>query len=87
MLQWSWEDNCRYDCMQRIVQQRLDRGLPVLQYHGKWPFVRVAGIQEPASVLFSLLNLGAYVVGFPAFWAAIKNDDFFGKVATRASAG
>ena len=33
---------------------------PIVQYHGKWPFYRFLGIQEPASVLFSLLNLLAH---------------------------
>ena len=32
-------------------------GLDVPQFHGKWPFLRVFGVQEPASVLFSLMNL------------------------------
>lgn len=31
------------------------------QYFGKWPFVRVLGIQELASVLFSFLNLLPHV--------------------------
>lgn len=33
---------------------------PVVQFHGKWPFNRFLGVQEPASVLFSLLNLLAH---------------------------
>jgi hypothetical protein len=33
---------------------------PPLQYHGKWPFRRLSGIQEPASVLFSLMNWYAH---------------------------
>ncbi|CAH8536720.1 unnamed protein product [Heterobilharzia americana] len=32
-------------------------GLPVPQFNGKWPFIRFWGIQEPASAIFSLLNL------------------------------
>ena len=36
---------------------------PVVQYHGKWPFKRLLGIQEPFSVLFSLLNLLAHRQG------------------------
>ena len=31
------------------------------QFHGKWPFVRVLGIQEAASALFSVLNLLPHV--------------------------
>ncbi|OAG40161.1 hypothetical protein AYO21_05639 [Fonsecaea monophora] len=33
---------------------------PVVQYHGKWPFYRFIGIQEPFSVLFSLMNFLAH---------------------------
>lgn len=35
----------------------------VQQYHGKWPFYRFLGMQEPFSVLFSLLNLAAHIWG------------------------
>ncbi|GFO36975.1 post-gpi attachment to proteins factor 3-like [Plakobranchus ocellatus] len=31
-------------------------GSRVPQFYGKWPFVRFAGVQEPASMVFSLLN-------------------------------
>lgn len=33
---------------------------PVVQFHGKWPFRRLLGMQEPFSVLFSFLNLVAH---------------------------
>ena len=36
---------------------------PILQYHGKWPFYRFMGMQEPFSVLFSLMNLLAHQQG------------------------
>ena len=36
---------------------------PVVQYHGKWPFYRFMGMQEPFSVLFSLLNFLAHQNG------------------------
>ena len=36
---------------------------PVVQYHGKWPFYRFMGIQEPFSVLFSLFNFLAHRQG------------------------
>lgn len=48
-----------------IQQQLYDlEGLPpreVVQFHGKWPFYRLWGIQEPLSVLFSLMNLYMHV--------------------------
>jgi post-GPI attachment to proteins factor 3 len=38
----------------RVMRQV--QGEPVVQYHGKWPFVRVLGMQELFSVLFSVGN-------------------------------
>jgi post-GPI attachment to proteins factor 3 len=35
----------------------------VTQFHGKWPFIRVFGLQEPFSVLFSLGNLFVHYNG------------------------
>lgn len=36
----------------------------MLQYHGKWPFPRLGPIQEPAAVLFSLLNFVPNYYGY-----------------------
>ncbi len=36
---------------------------PVVQYHGKWPFYRFVGMQEPFSVSFSFLNFLAHYNG------------------------
>jgi post-GPI attachment to proteins factor 3 len=36
---------------------------PIVQFHGKWPFQRVFGVQEPFSVFFSLLNFLAHRQG------------------------
>lgn len=33
----------------------------------QWPFVRIFGLQEPASVVFSLLNLYAHVTMYMTF--------------------
>lgn len=33
---------------------------PVVQFHGKWPFRRLLGVQEPFSVIFSFLNFLAH---------------------------
>lgn len=53
---WSCIENCRYHCMQQITDRAIQDGTPVYQYYGKWPFYRLFGIQEPASVLFSIGN-------------------------------
>ncbi|WPT17932.1 Post-GPI attachment to proteins factor 3 [Picochlorum sp. SENEW3] len=45
----------------RRIMRWDDQDKTVYKYHGKWPFVRILGMQEPASVVLSLLNLGANV--------------------------
>ncbi|VDN18707.1 unnamed protein product [Dibothriocephalus latus] len=56
---WNCEDECKYNCIWWAVEAFQQDGLPVPQFYGKWPQVRIFGIQEPASALFSLLNLFA----------------------------
>ncbi|KAJ2061538.1 hypothetical protein GGI17_003016 [Coemansia sp. S146] len=57
-LWWTCESNCDYKCQRQITAQ--GQGV-VHQYHGKWPFVRILGVQEPASVILSLLNGAMHV--------------------------
>ncbi|CDS04990.1 hypothetical protein LRAMOSA07520 [Lichtheimia ramosa] len=49
---WSCPDNCGYNCMHEYT----DTHSPMVQFYGKWPFYRLFGIQEPASVAFSIGN-------------------------------
>ena len=42
--------------MWKTVAEFQKHGYNVPQFHGKWPFVCVFGMQEPASVFFSILN-------------------------------
>ncbi|KAG7664285.1 uncharacterized protein J8A68_002200 [[Candida] subhashii] len=53
---WSCEAQCNYQCQQYITDQRERSGLEVVQFYGKWPFVKVFGIQEFFSTIFSLGN-------------------------------
>lgn len=52
-----------------IVDKALGRLRPVqkemVQYYGKWVFIRVLGAQEPLSVLFSLANMAVHVRYLP----------------------
>ena len=59
LTRWTCEDNVKYGCMHSIVDKAFEKGEPVQQYYGKWPFWRLLGMQEPASVLFSALNFWA----------------------------
>lgn len=63
MTRWTCTDDCKYACMHQITDRDIARGVQVQQYYGKWPFWRLLGMQEPASVAFSLLNLAAHVTG------------------------
>jgi hypothetical protein len=63
LLLWTCPSECDYTCQQIITAQRIESGQPVVQFYGKWPFVRFLGMQEPFSVLFSLGNLAAHVYG------------------------
>ncbi|ORZ09291.1 Per1-like protein [Absidia repens] len=56
LLFWSCRENCQYNCMQAITDKAIEHADEVMQYYGKWPFYRWLGIQEPASVLFSIGN-------------------------------
>src|SRR5882762_3102109 len=53
---WTCTDDCKYKCMHAITDQSIQQGDEIEQYFGKWPFWRLGGMQEPASVAFSLLN-------------------------------
>ncbi|KAJ7778799.1 Per1-like protein [Mycena maculata] len=67
---WTCEDDCKYTCMNEITSRNIRLGDRVHQYYGKWPFWRLLGMQEPASVAFSLLNLWAHVRGL----AKVRRD-------------
>ncbi|KAF6257932.1 Per1-like protein [Scenedesmus sp. NREL 46B-D3] len=60
-MQWDCAADCSYNCMWALEGARaasLPR--PVYKYFGKWPFIRVLGAQEIASVLFSIANMLAH---------------------------
>uniref|UniRef100_A0A336LRU6 Post-GPI attachment to proteins factor 3 n=1 Tax=Culicoides sonorensis TaxID=179676 RepID=A0A336LRU6_CULSO len=59
--------DCEYECMWRTTQKFIERGWKIPQFRGKWPFIRLFGMQEPASVLFSFFNLFAHAKGILKF--------------------
>lgn len=70
LTRWTPESDCMYTCQQSLTDAALNGtvlgGLPpfqVVQFHGKWPFRRILGIQEPLSVIFSALNLWMHMRG------------------------
>lgn len=55
LMQWTALDDCKYWCMHKITRYRIEQGLSIQQYYGKWPFIRVFGLQ----VIF--INQGTYI--------------------------
>ncbi|KAJ2936080.1 hypothetical protein H1R20_g1015, partial [Candolleomyces eurysporus] len=74
LTRWSCQDDCKYTCMHSITAKAISSGRPVQQYYGKWPFWRYAGMQEPASVVFSVFNLWAHWKGFKTVKRRLPND-------------
>ncbi|KAL0360613.1 UNVERIFIED_CONTAM: Post-GPI attachment to proteins factor 3 [Sesamum radiatum] len=69
--QWDCQSDCHYHCMLDREKERAELGLEPLKYHGKWPFQRICGIQEPASVTFSALNLAMHFHGWISFFTLL----------------
>ncbi|KAK3996796.1 Per1-like-domain-containing protein [Cladorrhinum sp. PSN332] len=65
LLLWTCPAECDHTCQHIITSRRLASSPPepVVQFHGKWPFHRFLGMQEPFSVLFSLGNFYAHYDG------------------------
>ncbi|XP_064635626.1 post-GPI attachment to proteins factor 3-like [Lineus longissimus] len=71
LLLWGCGDECRYDCMWQAVDAFHENGSKIPQFHGKWPFIRVLGIQEPVSVIASILNFLSVAAGIIHFWRRV----------------
>ncbi|XP_071498993.1 post-GPI attachment to proteins factor 3-like [Diadema antillarum] len=56
LLGWDCQSECQYKSMWKTVEHLNRDEKPIPQFHGKWPFIRVFGIQEPASTVFSIGN-------------------------------
>ncbi|KIN04548.1 hypothetical protein OIDMADRAFT_191664 [Oidiodendron maius Zn] len=74
LLLWDCPAECDYTCQHIITTQRVADDIPIVQFHGKWPFYRFLGMQEPFSVLFSLLNFLAHRNGLAKVRAAIPES-------------
>ncbi|GMP70120.1 hypothetical protein CsSME_00029108 [Camellia sinensis var. sinensis] len=53
-------------------EERKKLGDTPVKYHGKWPFKRVYGIQEPVSVALSALNLAMQFHGWVSFFILVN---------------
>jgi post-GPI attachment to proteins factor 3 len=59
---WTCPAECKYRCAQQDLQAREREQREVVQYHGKWPFQRVAGMEELVSVVASALNAVPHLI-------------------------
>lgn len=69
---WDCQTDCRYHCMLAREKERKELGYKPVKYHGKWPFRRVYGIQEPVSVALSVLNLAIQFHGWVSFFILVN---------------
>ncbi|GAB4836677.1 hypothetical protein Ancab_001590 [Ancistrocladus abbreviatus] len=65
--QLDCQSDCRYYCMVDREIEKEALGYGPVKYHGKWPFKRVFGFQEPVSVALSALNLAMHLHGWLSF--------------------
>ncbi|KAK3039240.1 hypothetical protein RJ639_027944 [Escallonia herrerae] len=70
--QWDCLSDCRYHCMLAREGEKEKLGDRPVKYHGKWPFRRVFGIQEPVSVALSALNLAMQFHGWVSFFILVN---------------
>lgn len=73
---WDCLDECKYQCMHNVTATDVKFNYPIKQFYGKWPFVRFLGIQEPASVLFSIFNGVGHIFGWRMLRSAVPNTDY-----------
>ncbi len=74
LLGWECYPNCDYQCQRFVTADRKQRGEAIVQFHGKWPFERVFGIQELFSTLFSIGNFFPHYWGFKLMWTHYKAE-------------
>ncbi|RDL42135.1 uncharacterized protein BP5553_02114 [Venustampulla echinocandica] len=71
LLFWDCPAECDYTCQHIITDRRVAASEEIVQFHGKWPFYRFLGMQEPASVFFSFLNFLAHYTGYSKIKAQV----------------
>jgi len=80
LMQWDCAADCSYHCMWAIEGPKAAAATgPIQKYHGKWPFIRVTGAQEIASVLFSIINMVAHLHNLMLYVKHVKSLQPAGK--------
>lgn len=75
LLGWDCVLNCDYECQRIVTKERCKNNQEICQFHGKWPFLRVFGIQEFASVIFSIGNYMVHAIGIKKVLEAKRQAD------------
>lgn len=75
LLGWDCVLNCDYECQRIVTKERCKNNQEICQFHGKWPFLRVFGIQELASVIFSIGNYMVHAIGIKKVLEAKRQAD------------
>ncbi|EMR08114.1 hypothetical protein PNEG_03552 [Pneumocystis murina B123] len=76
---WDCQSECDYSCQRIVTLYRKKNGLQKEQFWGKWYFIRILAMQEPASVVFSILNGYVHYLGFCWIKLLIPSDYVFKK--------
>ncbi|AGO10835.1 AaceriAFR678Cp [[Ashbya] aceris (nom. inval.)] len=71
-LLWDCSADCDYQCQQVITRRRLLEGEEPVQFHGKWPFVRMLGMQEFFASVFSVANFVPHLQGYRQLQRELK---------------
>lgn len=72
LLFWDCSSDCDYQCQQIITTMRIAENKKVYQFHGKWPFKRLLGLQEFYSTIFSIGNFVPHYKGLKLLLSALK---------------
>ena len=73
---WDCRHDCRYTCMHQATRLAVAHKQPIQQFYGKWPFTRFLGLQEPASVIFSVLNGYSHYLGIRRYTHHVKHESY-----------
>lgn len=73
VLGWTCAGDCKYECAREDARKRQAKSIKAVQYHGKWSFLRVAGIEELVSATASVGNALPHLL---ALQSAATRDAF-----------
>lgn len=85
LLFWDYRADCDYQCQQIVTRDRIVNNKEMHQFHGKWPFIRLFGMQEFFSVIFSVGNFLPHYYGYQKLLKRLNMLQYRGKAETSPS--